>query len=88
MLFRSKYEDHADFGAAKPSIAIPDWVIRKTEEDRKAKTPIPQEARWYTPGDDLAQRVQAVAEAVGLEGVQVTLQPPAAIDARKDLEPV
>jgi DNA topoisomerase-1 len=83
-----KYEDHPDFGKKNPSITIPDWVIRKTEEDKKTKTPIPQEARWYTPGDDLLKRVQSVAEAVGLEGVQVELDAPQVIDARKDLEPV
>ena len=57
-----KYEDHPDFGKEKPSIEIPDWVIRKKEEDKKNKTPIPQEPRWYDAGDSLAARVKAVAE--------------------------
>ncbi|MFM1830625.1 MAG: topoisomerase 1 [Planctomycetota bacterium] len=83
-----KYEDHPEFGKARPSITIPDWVLRKVEEDRKSKTPIPQEPGWYDAGEALVQRVQAVAEAVGLEGVTVELLPPETIDLRKEAEPV
>ena len=32
-----KYEDHKDFGKPNPSIAIPDWVLRK-KEDKKPST--------------------------------------------------
>jgi len=69
-----KYEDLADFSSKNPSIAIPDWVMRKKEEDKKTKTPLPQELRSYGPGDDLVTRVRTVAEAVGLESVTVDLR--------------
>ena len=69
-----KYEDLADFSSKNPSVAIPDWVMRKKEEDKKTKTPLPQELRWYGPGDDLVTRVRTVAEAVGLESVTVDLR--------------
>ncbi|HAQ67233.1 MAG TPA: hypothetical protein DCR70_05755, partial [Phycisphaerales bacterium] len=69
-----KYEDLADFSSKNPSIAIPDWVMRKKEEDKKTKTPLPQELRWYGPGDDLVTRVRTVAKAVGLESVTVDLR--------------
>ena len=84
-----KYEDHPDFGTEKPSIEIPDWVIRKKEEDKKNKTPIPQEPRWYDAGDSLAARVKAVAEAVGLDGVSVEITAPVArTDIRHEVDPV
>ncbi|NBQ15173.1 MAG: hypothetical protein EBU31_11350, partial [Proteobacteria bacterium] len=84
-----KYEDHPDFGKEKPSIEIPDWVIRKKEEDKKTKTPIPQEPRWYDAGDSLAARVKAVAEAVGLDGVSVEITAPVArTDIRHEVDPV
>ena len=84
-----KYEDHPDFGKEKPSIEIPDWVIRKKEEDKKNKTPIPQEPRWYDAGDSLAARVKAVAEAVGLDGVSVEITAPVArTDIRHEVDPV
>ena len=84
-----KYEDHPDFGKEKPSIEIPDWVIRKKEEDKKNKTPIPQEPRWYDAGDSLAARVKAVAEAVGLDGVSVEIAAPVArTDIRHEVDPV
>jgi DNA topoisomerase-1 len=84
-----KYEDHPDFGKEKPSIDIPDWVIRKKEEDKKTKTPIPQEPRWYDAGESLAARVKAVAEAVGLDGVSVEITAPVArTDIRHEVDPV
>ena len=84
-----KYEDHPDFGKEKPSIEIPDWVIRKKEEDKKNKTPIPQEPRWYDAGDSLVARVKAVAEAVGLDGVSVEITAPVArTDIRHEVDPV
>ena len=84
-----KYEDHPDFGKEKPSIEIPDWVIRKKEEDKKTKTPIPQEPRWYDAGESLAARVKAVAEAVGLDGVSVEIAAPVArTDIRHEVDPV
>ena len=84
-----KYEDHPDFGKEKPSIEIPDWVIRKKEEDKKNKTPIPQEPRWYDAGESLAARVKAVAEAVGLDGVSVEITAPVArTDIRHEVDPV
>lgn len=84
-----KYEDLKGFGTSSCTIAVPDWVLRKTEEDKKSKTPIPQEPRWYDPGDALAARVKAVSEAVGLEGVSVDLVPAAPVaDARHEVEPV
>ena len=84
-----KYEDHPDFGKEKPSIEIPDWVIRKKEEDKKNKTPIPQEPRWYDAGDSLAARVKAVAEAVGLDGVSVEITAPVVrTDIRHEVDPV
>jgi DNA topoisomerase-1 len=84
-----KYEDHPDFGKEKPSIEIPDWVIRKKEEDKKTKTPIPQEPRWYDAGESLAARVKAVAEAVGLDGVSVEITAPVArTDIRHEVDPV
>jgi len=84
-----KYEDHPDFGKEKSSIEIPDWVIRKKEEDKKTKTPIPQEPRWYDAGDSLAARVKAVAEAVGLDGVSVEITAPVArTDIRHEVDPV
>ena len=84
-----KYEDHPDFGKEKPSIEIPDWVIRKKEEDKKNKTPIPQEPRWYDAGDSLAARVKAMAEAVGLDGVSVEITAPVArTDIRHEVDPV
>jgi DNA topoisomerase-1 len=83
-----KYEDHTDFGKPDPSITIPDWVLRKKDEDKKSKTPIPQAPGWYDAGESLAKRVQAVAEAVGLEKVTVELLPPETIDLRKEAEPV
>ena len=83
-----KYEDLRDFGAAKPSIAIPDWVLRKKDEDKKSKTPIPQAPGWYDDGEALAKQVQAVSEAVGLEQVSVELRPAETVDLRKEAEPV
>ena len=84
-----KYEDHPDFGKEKPSIEIPDWVIRKKEEDKKNKTPIPQEPRWYDAGESLVARVKAVAEAVGLDGVSVEITAPVArTDIRHEVDPV
>ena len=84
-----KYEDLKDFGTPKCAVTVPDWVLRKKEEDKKSKTPIPQEPGWFDAGDALMARVRAVAEAVGLEGVTVTDGAPAAgLDLRKDAEPV
>ena len=73
-----KYEDLPKFGTPDCAVAVPDWVLRKKDEDKKSKTPIPQDARWYAAGSadvagtpDVASRIRGVAEAVGLEGVQV-----------------
>jgi len=84
-----KYEDLRGFGTAACGQAVPDWVLRKKEEDKKSKTPIPQEPGWYDAGEALAARVRTVAEAVGLEGVSVDLAPAAAaVDARNEVEAV
>jgi DNA topoisomerase-1 len=84
-----KYEDLPGFGTPKCAIAVPDWVLRKVEEDKANKTPIPQDAGWFDAGEALAARVRAVSEAVGLEGVRVELAPAAApADARNEVEPV
>jgi len=71
-----KYEDAAALANAKSQsndFQLPDWVQRKTEEDKKSKTPIPQPARWYDAGESVATRVQAVAVAVGMENVSMQL---------------
>jgi DNA topoisomerase-1 len=84
-----KYEDLPGFGTPACKVDVPDWVLRKTAEDKGTKTPIPQEPRWYDAGDALAARVKAVAEAVGMEGVAVeSAAPEAPADARKEVEPV
>ena len=78
-----KYEDLPGFGTPKCTTHVPDWVLRKVEEDKANKTPIPQEPGWYDAGEALAARVRAVSEAVGLEGVRVELVADAApADAR------
>ncbi|NBX35796.1 MAG: hypothetical protein EBR10_01035 [Planctomycetes bacterium] len=84
-----KYEDLAGFGGAACAVDVPDWVLRKVEEDKANKTPIPQDADWYEPGEALAERVKSVAEAVGLVDVSIALQPkPPSVDLRGENEPV
>jgi DNA topoisomerase-1 len=84
-----KYEDLPEFGTPKCAVEVPDWVLRKVEEDRANKTPIPQAAAWYDAGEELSARVQSVAEAVGLERVTLALAPKTpAVDLRGDDEPI
>jgi len=84
-----KYEDLADFGTAKCAVDVPAWVLRKVDEDKSNKTPIPQPANWYDAGEALAAQVKSVAEAVGLEDVTIAIAPKApTIDLRGEDEPV
>lgn len=68
-----KYEDVTD---PKVRAAFPDWVLRKASETegRRSRTPMPQHAGFYDPGEALAARVRAVAEAVGLDRVETELR--------------
>jgi len=70
-----KYEDLPKFGTPGCAVEVPDWVLRKVEEDKSNKTPIPQASAWYDSGEALAARVQSVAEAVGLERVTLEVAP-------------
>ncbi len=84
-----KYEDLAGFGTPKCAIEVPEWVRRKVDEDKANKTPIPQPATWYDAGEALLARVKSVAEAVGLEDVNIDFAPKkSTIDLRGEDEPI